>query len=247
MNVVGEASKERFIAAFVDNLIGFALMMAVAILFPEGFPAIKFIFYILIYFAYFIVFEALWSRTLGKYFQNLIVRKFDGSRCDWKAALIRSALRLIEINPILLGGLPAGLIIISSERKQRLGDILAGTVVVSDKTEWSIENTSTSTVSDEITTLSELIEKLDDFDDNSTIYAERNPEWSADSRAAIYLQSENGEIIDAPKDLSCFLEVYIAKEVIEEWKERCSRKPSTEDICNAVIYYAENDTYIECP
>jgi uncharacterized RDD family membrane protein YckC len=247
MTVVGEASKERFIAAFVDNLIGFALMMAVAILFPEGFPVIKAIFCILIYFAYFIVFEALWSRTLGKYFQGLIVRKLNGSRCDWKAALIRSALRLIEINPILLGGLPAGLIIISSERKQRLGDILAGTVVVSDKLEWSIENTSASTVPGEITTLSELLEKLDDFDDNSIIYAERNPEWSADSRAAIYSQSENGEIIDASKDLSYFLEVYIAKEVIEMWEDRCRRNPSTEDKCYAVIYYAENDAYIECP
>lgn len=247
INVVGEASKERFIAAFVDNLIGFALMLAVAILIPEGFPIIKVTFYILIYFAYFIVFEALWSRTLGKYFQGLIVRKLDGSRCDWKAALIRSALRLVEINPILLGGLPAGLIIISSERKQRLGDILAGTVVVSDKMKWSIKNTFTSSVLGEITTLSKLLEKLDDFDDNSTIYAEKNPKWSADSRAAIYLQTENGEITDAAKDLSYFLEVYIAKEVIELWKDRCRRNPSTEDKCHAVIYYAENDAYIECP
>lgn len=161
MNVVGEVSKERFIAAFIDNLTGFALMMAVAILIPEGFPVIKFIFYILIYFAYFIVLEALWSRTLGKYFQGLIVRKLDGNRCDWKAALIRGVLRLAEVNPILLGGLPAGLIIISSERKQRLGDILAGTVVVSDKTEWNIDNTSSRGLSGEIMILSELLEKLE--------------------------------------------------------------------------------------
>ena len=156
MNVVGEASKERFIAAFIDNLFGFAFMIAVAVLIPEGFPVIKFISYILIYFAYFIVFEALWSRTLGKYFQGLIVRKLDGNRCDWKASLIRGVLRLAEVNPILLGGLPAGLIIISSERKQRLGDILAGTVVVSDKTEWNIDNTSSSVPSGEVMILSFL-------------------------------------------------------------------------------------------
>jgi uncharacterized RDD family membrane protein YckC len=138
--MIGEVSKERFIAVFIGNLIGFALMMAVALLIPEGFPVIKFIFYVLIYFAYFIVFEALWSRTLGKYFKGLIVRKLDGSRCDWKAALIRGVLRLIEVNPVLLGGFPAGLIIISSERKQRLGDILARTVVVSDKTKWNVDN-----------------------------------------------------------------------------------------------------------
>jgi uncharacterized RDD family membrane protein YckC len=246
MNIVGEASKERFIAAFLDNLIGFAFMMVVAVLIPERFPIIKFIFYILIYFAYFIVFEALWSRTLGKYFQGLIVRKLDGSRCDWKTALIRGAARVIEVNPILLGGLPAGLIILSSERKQRLGDILAGTVVVSDKTEWDIVNTPTKAAPSKILTLSELLEKLDDFDDNSIIYAEKNPEWSANSRAFVYLPSDDGEVIDAPKDLSYFLEVDIAKEVIEFWKENCGHKPSTEDKCRAVIYYAENDDYIEC-
>lgn len=247
MNVVGEVSKERFIAAFIDNLIGFALMIAVAILVPEGFPVIKATLYILIYFVYFIVFEALWSRTIGKYFQGLIVRKLDGSLCDWKAALIRSALRLIEINPILLGGLPAGLVIIASERKQRLGDILAETIVVSDKLKWSIENISASNAPGEITTLSKLLEKLDDFDDDSTIYAEKSPEWSADSRAAVYLKSDNGEIIGVAKDLSYFLETDIAKEVIEMWKQKCGRNPSTEDKCSAVIYYTENDIYIECP
>jgi len=61
------------------------------------------------------------------------VRKLDGSPCDWKAALIRGGLRLFEVNPLLLGGLPAGLVIISTSQKQRLGDILAGTVVVPDK------------------------------------------------------------------------------------------------------------------
>ena len=73
---------------------------------------------------------------LRQVFQGLVVRKLDGSRCDWKAALIRSALRLVEVNPLLLGGLPAGLVIIASERKQRIGDLLAGTLVVSAASQW---------------------------------------------------------------------------------------------------------------
>ncbi len=142
MNVVGDTSKERLIALFIDNLFAFALMMAVALLMPARFPVVKIIFYFLIYFLYFIVLEALWSRTLGKYFQGLMVRKLDGSRCDWKAALIRSGLRSIEINPLLFGGLPAGLVIISTAQKQRLGDILAGTIVVSDKKKWKVDDVS---------------------------------------------------------------------------------------------------------
>ena len=139
MNVVGDASKARLIAVFIDHLIAFGLMLFIVALVPERFPIIKAIFFFLVYLAYFVVVEALWSRTLGKYFQGLIVRKLDGRRCDWKAALIRGGLRIIEVNPLLLGGIPAGLVVISTSRKQRVGDILAGTVVVSDKLKWEVD------------------------------------------------------------------------------------------------------------
>jgi uncharacterized RDD family membrane protein YckC len=134
--MIGDASKARLIAVFIDHLIAFALMLAVVALVPESLPLRKAIFFFLIYLAYFVLLEGLWSRTLGKFFQGLIVRKLDGSPCDWKAALIRGALRLIEVNPLLLGGLPAGLVIMASERKQRIGDLLAGTLVVSKEAAW---------------------------------------------------------------------------------------------------------------
>ena len=134
--MIGDASKARLIAVFIDHLIAFALTMLVLAFVPESLPMVKAVFFFLIYLAYFVVMEALFSRTLGKLFQGLVVRKLDGSRCDWKAALIRSALRIVEVNPLLLGGLPAGLVIISSKRKQRIGDILAGTLVVSTASQW---------------------------------------------------------------------------------------------------------------
>jgi len=134
--MVGDSSKARLIAVFIDHLIAFALTMLVVAFVPESLPILKAVFFFLIYLAYFVLMEALWSRTLGKFFQGLVVRKLDGSRCDWKAALIRSALRIVEVNPLLLGGLPAGLVIIASERKQRIGDLLAGTLVVSAASQW---------------------------------------------------------------------------------------------------------------
>ena len=139
MGIVGNTSKGRLIAAFVDHLIAFALMMLVVALVPEGFPVVKGVLFFLIYLGYFVVLEALWSRTCGKYFQGLIVRKLDGSRCGWRASLIRNGLRLLEVNPLLLGGIPAGIAILSSERKQRIGDMLAGTVVVSSKLKWQAD------------------------------------------------------------------------------------------------------------
>ena len=134
--MVGDSSKARVIAVFIDHVIAFALTMLVVAFVPESLPILKAVFFFLIYLAYFVLLEALWSRTLGKFFQGLVVRKLDGSRCGWKAALIRSALRIVEVNPLLLGGLPAGLVIIASERKQRIGDLLAGTLVVSAASQW---------------------------------------------------------------------------------------------------------------
>lgn len=136
MTITGDTSKARLIAVFIDHLIAFALMMFAVALVPESWPMVKALFFFVIYLAYFVVFEALWSRTVGKFVQGLVVRKLDGSKCDWTGALIRGILRVIEVNPLLLGGLPAGLVIIASERKQRIGDLLAGTVVVSNQLIW---------------------------------------------------------------------------------------------------------------
>ena len=145
MTVKADASKARLIAAFIDNIIAFALMMLAVGLLPENFPLLKELFFFLVYLAYFIVLEALWSRTLGKFIQGLVVRKLDGSKCDLTAALIRGGLRIIEVNPLLFGGLPAGLVIIASKRKQRIGDQLAGTVVVSDKLIWDASSVEPAT------------------------------------------------------------------------------------------------------
>lgn len=134
--MIGDATKARLIAVFIDHLIAFALTMFVVALIPESLPILKAVLVFATYLAYFVLLEAFWSRTIGKFFQGLVVRKLDGSRCDLKAALIRGALRIFEVNPILFGGLPAGLVIVTSERKQRIGDILAGTLVVSTASQW---------------------------------------------------------------------------------------------------------------
>jgi uncharacterized RDD family membrane protein YckC len=75
----------------------------------------------------------LWSRTLGKYLQRLVVVDPSGGRCGWRRALIRTLLRVMETNPLLFGGIPAEVPILASKRNQRLGDIVAGTLVVSAK------------------------------------------------------------------------------------------------------------------
>ena len=137
MTIIGDASKARLLAAFIDHVIAFAVMLTAVAFLPDSLPLVKAVCFFVVYLMYFVVLEALWSRTLGKFVQGLVVRKLDGNRCDWTAALIRGFLRIFEVNPLLFGGLPAGLAIIASKRKQRIGDMLAGTVVVSNKLSWS--------------------------------------------------------------------------------------------------------------
>ena len=140
MNIVGDATKARFIATFLDNLIAIALTFLAVAIVPPTLPILKGVVLVIVYLGYFAILEGIWSKTLGKYMQGLVVRKLDGSLCDWKAALIRTVLRVLEVNPILFGAVPAGIAVISTERKQRMGDVLAGTVVVSDKLAWTKED-----------------------------------------------------------------------------------------------------------
>ena len=140
--LIGDATKSRLIAASIDQILALGAMFLVVAQIPPEYPALKAFFFFAVYLTYYAVFEGALSRTPGKFFQGLVVRKTDGSPCGWKAALIRSLARVVEVNPILLGGvLPAGIIIISSRRKQRIGDLLAGTVVVSTRTAYLFSQT----------------------------------------------------------------------------------------------------------
>ena len=78
--------------------------------------------------AYFIVLEALLGATLGKLATNLrVVREIDGAAIDWSAAIIRNLFRLIDGFVLYLLGF---IVICATSKRQRIGDLVAGTVVV---------------------------------------------------------------------------------------------------------------------
>src|SRR5262245_47453427 len=101
MTIIGDASKARLLALAIDSLIALAVMMLAVAFVPESLPLLKAFCFFFVYLAYFVVLEALWSRTLGKFVQGLVVRKLDGNPCDWNAALIRGLVRIVEVNPLL--------------------------------------------------------------------------------------------------------------------------------------------------
>jgi uncharacterized RDD family membrane protein YckC len=84
--------------------------------------------------AYFTVSEGLTGRTLGKLLTGTIVVDAEGRPPGIWRALVRTLMRLVEVNPLLLGGIPAGIVVAMTKEKQRLGDLAAGTYVVPVKT-----------------------------------------------------------------------------------------------------------------
>lgn len=128
--LVGDATKARIFAFVIDNLI--ACLLAIVLVGKLGFESGVISATILSagYLSYFFVFEVAFGRTPGKMFQGLVIRNIDGQKCNAKQIFIRTLTRIFEANPILFGGLPAGLMVATSTSHQRIGDSLAGTVVV---------------------------------------------------------------------------------------------------------------------
>lgn len=129
-DIVGNAGKPRLLAMIIDNLLAAILAIAFAVNLPGLGDVSRGMILIVVYLLYYLAPEALWGRTLGKLACGLVVRRSDGLPCGWKGALIRTILRILEVNPLLIGALPGGLAVVFSKRNQRLGDMLANTVVV---------------------------------------------------------------------------------------------------------------------
>lgn len=85
----------------------------------------------IVFFIYFIYFEAEYGQTIGKMVLDIVVVTEDGDPISYRESAIRTLLRIVDALPFLyLIGLIA---IYVTDRNQRLGDLLADTVVVKTK------------------------------------------------------------------------------------------------------------------
>lgn len=135
----------RFMALFVDSLIQFVaviLLLIVLAILGAGFsltPEVgkwAFAIYIfcgfLLYWGYFAIFEALWKgQTPGKRQAGIRVIRDSGREITAKEAIGRNLLRSVDILPgVYAVGIAS---IFLSPQNKRLGDYVAGTVVVHDR------------------------------------------------------------------------------------------------------------------
>ncbi|WP_086477236.1 MULTISPECIES: RDD family protein [Arenibacter] len=79
------------------------------------------------------------GRTVGKMLMQIRVVRVDGTPVHWSNLLVRWMLRLVDI--WLFFGSVGILAILFTDKKQRLGDAAAGTVVVSTKKKVKVSHT----------------------------------------------------------------------------------------------------------
>ncbi len=82
---------------------------------------------LLIAHAYYIIQEYFWNKTIGKRLVGLYVRRADGGKVTLKDVLIRNSTDTIELFLFSFIALTA---VLFSKKRQRLGDMLAKTVVI---------------------------------------------------------------------------------------------------------------------
>jgi uncharacterized RDD family membrane protein YckC len=136
----------RFLAAAIDHLIqagaSVALLVITGLMTSWNFfssigawtAALMVLSLFLIYWGYFVAFETLWNgQTPGKRIMRLRVVREDGRPVRFFEVFVRNLLRLtIDFQP--LPSYAVGVIsIIFSTRSKRIGDFVAGTVVVKER------------------------------------------------------------------------------------------------------------------
>lgn len=122
-------------AQIIDNLLNVILIYG-SFLFTLADATIGALFILVgiaIAIGHYLLAEAFWDgRTIGKHLMNIKVVKKDGSPCTIGRSLIRNILQIIDVLPTLW---IIGIISISAtEYNQRIGDLVAGTIVVKDGT-----------------------------------------------------------------------------------------------------------------
>lgn len=139
---------ERIFAFLIDFFVIFTYWILVIFLFGtldldsnDNWELTSFIMIVgLPMFLYHVLFETFWDgRSMGKMAMQLRVVKLDGSKPGFGSYFVRWMLRIVDIS--LLGGSVALVTILLNGKGQRLGDMAAGTTVISEKEKVRLSDT----------------------------------------------------------------------------------------------------------
>lgn len=149
---------ERMLAYGVDLLVKTAYVIVVVLLFTQllGIDDVEdtdfFVIGLIIIFMlplifYTLLFETLMEgQTLGKKLVKIKVVKIDGYQAGFFEFLIRWIFTIVDIQMSYVPGLIS---MVSTKHTQRLGDLAAGTAVITEKSKYNISHTILMEVEDE--------------------------------------------------------------------------------------------------
>jgi uncharacterized RDD family membrane protein YckC len=142
-----EALRRRILAALVDAGVVLALysllisglvlsflpvagvleLMEAVFTITLVFSPLAFIIYMAVWMVYASLLEGLYGQTIGKRLMGVVVTRIDGSPITLPRSLLRNVLRYLDGVGVYLVGL---IFMLLTRRKQRIGDKVAGTVVL---------------------------------------------------------------------------------------------------------------------
>jgi uncharacterized RDD family membrane protein YckC len=123
----------RLVSLIIDNIVIGIIIGAVGSIIGFGMMTQKMVpwwiglLYFVIYIGYFTLLEGSKGQTIGKMVTKIKVVREDGKPIDMNQALTRNILRIIDG---LFAYLIGAILIWRSDKKQRLGDNIAKTIVV---------------------------------------------------------------------------------------------------------------------
>lgn len=167
---------ERMLASLLDFLIKVAYIIVIAYVFLNllGFSIILnrvdmwsriaiLLFFFFPVIIYSVTLESLFEgQTIGKKLIKIKVVKIDGYQASFGDYLIRWLFRIVENN--LIGGLIGLIAMLVSNKVQRMGDVAAGTAIISLKNNISIDHTILEEIGDAYVPIYPLVIKLSDND-----------------------------------------------------------------------------------
>ncbi len=136
---------DRMLAYIIDSfvIIVYAVLIIVLLVSMDVDPGDQWALYLLLNlpsFLYYLLLETFMNgKTIGKSLMNIRVVKLDGSKPNFSSYFIRWVLRVVDV--VLTSGGLAVLAILIRGKGQRIGDMAAGTTVISEKKRVSLNDT----------------------------------------------------------------------------------------------------------
>jgi uncharacterized RDD family membrane protein YckC len=121
----------RILAALIDTGVWMAAILFISIaasrIGEDAGLIVGIVGTLLVVFLYSFILEGWTGQTLGKLLLGIVVVKADGRPCGFMSSFVRNAFRIVDFQFYYLVAL---LVVLLTSKRQRIGDVLANTIVV---------------------------------------------------------------------------------------------------------------------